>query len=732
MNAAISPRLGIAWLVEKNQSWSFSLDQPEWVLRRPDEERFFFAGASDVEYLNVATREEISDFLNVQVDCLDAFDCVLFLLDGELSRETRQEAASELHDLLENRKVLQDLESLYFSYPLPDSADYDGALQAIRMVSSERAHSFLLQLGELQSWIRRCKDAWEKVGSELFAPGEQDLAEAILLRAGIHRELVTALFNGESLAPLSLSAIQVLQKRNIKNYRNIVASWLSDLARKPAQGRAVLEPEQFDPEDKIEPRKKESGRRRHNQNRRLPMPGGGVFELVKVELAQIRENMKLLRMDLAWPEIEKLISLQLTTESGKEFACKSLCNLDDFAKEIDWESIREKLTSRALELNPKDPFARTQRADVMHGQGNLDGALLLFDSTLEDFPKNKVACCGKAGVLKSMGRLQEAFELYDSTIEKPVHDPVEDMVARNGKAEVLKAMGRLEEALATYESTLRDYPNEVIACSGKAEVLKAMGRLEEALTLYDSIGKDFRQDVVACCGKADVLELMGRFGEALTLYESIICEYPENRVARCGKAEVLKSMGKLEEALATYDSTIQIFPHSAVARCGKASVLSKLKKYDSALACIEQIPVQSRSWVAFHMQAMLFLKVGRHDEGLRELRRGAAECPFVEQRDYFVTSLAMIELHNGKVREAENRLEAVKSFRLQAGRSVLQAHCLAQRDDSTRARSLLDTIAAISPIVEEAAAELRHCLDNVPFVPSRLLMEQEFHMLLAA
>src|SRR5690606_1843015 len=162
--------------------------------------------------------------------------------------------------------------------------------------------------------------------------------------------------------------IQQLQQGEIRNYRVIATSWIDSLPKEGMPERPVVAEEEVELDDFLEPRGKESGRRRHRQRRSLRKPGGGVYAMVKGDLAQIRVKRQFREMARVWPDIEKLITLQLESPSGKEFACKSLCNLDDLAKEMDWHQLRVELTRRAMELNPRDPVARSQHADVMHCQ----------------------------------------------------------------------------------------------------------------------------------------------------------------------------------------------------------------------------------------------------------------------------------------------------------------------------------------------------------------------------
>ena len=142
---------------------------------------------------------------------------------------------------------------------------------------------------------------------------------------------------------------------------------------------------------------------------------------------------------------------------------------------------------------PENPIIRTQLANLMQHQGELETASLIYQQTMIDFPNNVVCRTGLAEVLKKKELFQEAEDIYRQTMS----DFPENAVCRNGLAEVLRKMGRLQEAEELYRQTMSAFPHNVICRTGLAMILFQQHNPEESRRLLTETLQEFPQNKVA-------------------------------------------------------------------------------------------------------------------------------------------------------------------------------------------------------------------------------------------
>ena len=429
------------------------------------------------------------------------------------------------------------------------------------------------------------------------------------------------------------------------------------------------------------------------------------------------------RLEEALEEYDKAVQefpRDVVPRSGRAEVLKAMGRLEEALEEYD----------KAVQEFPRDVVPRNGRAEVLKAMGRLEEALEEYDKAVQEFPRDVVPRSGRAEVLKAMGRLEEALEEYD----KAVQEFPREVVLHSGRAEVLKAMGRLEEALEEYDKAVQEFPRDVVPRNGRAEVLKAMGRLEEALEEYDKAVQEFPRDVVPRSGRAEVLKAMGRLEEALEEYDKAVQEFPREVVLHSGRAEVLKAMGRLEEALEEYDKAVQEFPREAVPRSGRSSVFALLGRYREALALVpSESPTTLHEWVSFHIRGMVLLKQGDLDAAIEIFERGTRENPWIADRKYFRTALAIARLRQKEFQEAVQVIGDEPTSMCQ----VLRIHAFGGLGDTKRAKDAFDRVKdSFLPNVvllrDELAARYVLHVDTGEQRSDDWVFQQECDLLLAA
>ena len=293
-------------------------------------------------------------------------------------------------------------------------------------------------------------------------------------------------------------------------------------------------------------------------------------------------------------------------------------------------------------------------------------------------------------------------------------------MARTGRAETLRTLGRLEDALSDYDRIVEDFPQSVVARNGRAETLRALGRFEEALAAYDRTVEDFPHDAVTRNGRAATLRALGRFEEALAAYDRAVEDFPHDAFARNGRAETLRARGRFEEALAAYDRTVEDFPHDAFARNGRAVVLIDLGRFDEARNTLRSATdkgITATDWVAIHVLSMIELRSGATQRLAADLHRYANTCPFIDQRRYFETSLAVVRLSLRQIKEARRTIGEL-SRRTdfdrdeQAALKLMEAHAEAADGDLVAARESIASASNIVPLEEFRLRQLRRQIES--------------------
>ena len=785
MDAIISGRAGVAFLIEGEVFSSFDVEDPATLLpRRAADLRLLFGEAPDIEFFEDVDHDVAAQHLERAFNCASALDLALILFDSELTDDLRDDAAEELERLLSERPVADYLENVLYGRPLPPAADLAGALARCADGRLPNLSSTLQIFEGYQPSIRDVRTVWDDLPAQLFGGDEQkaDFQHAAV-HEGLFRQLAAEVANGPRarLGEFILRSGINRSITSLRNHRDVIQQWIAPFRSHTAAPRITHEDEDF--LDEASPTRKERRRqgRRESAEEKLNKLQG--------QLDLIVTAMRQRNLALARKITDEVIEYQLKTTRPIR-AAKTLCNLATEAKALGIYSLQLGLTEWATQIAPDDGWswaqyadallrlqrpaealtayeqaesfgagvvARNGTAETLRAMGRLPEALAAYDSAIAQHPESVVAKNGRAETLRALNRLPEALAAYDSAIAQ--HP--ESVVAKNGRAETLRALNRLPEALAAYDSIVADHPENVVARSGRAETLRALGRLPEALDAYDSIAEhledifvktgraevlralarlpealavydsivaDHPENVVARSGRAETLRALGRLPEALAVYDSIVADHPEDVVAKSGRAEVLKTLGHLDDALAAYDSIVADNPEDAVARNGRCCVLVALRRYDEALELLPEAPTTPQDWIGYHIRGMILLRTRKIDEAICIFEHGVRENPIPSSREYFRSALALACLRRGDYERAGSALVEVASPLLQPQANVLRLHAYGALGDELRALAAFEGLRE-KPwyIPNELVSELhrKYLLKEKPRYDEDWVIEQE-------
>ena len=323
-------------------------------------------------------------------------------------------------------------------------------------------------------------------------------------------------------------------------------------------------------------------------------------------------------------------------------------------------------------------------------EGNTDRAL----KYVNDLVEYQRARSEIKDLVKSLCDLaQHAKSIGDSKIQLSLAQRAVKMLPSDGWSQAqlgdaFLCLGQYKNALKAYGDAC-NHGEKAVGLHGRAEAFKAMGRLDEALKEYERSIQEFPHDPVGRSGRAEVLKALGRLDEALAEYNQAVQDFPHEVVPRDGRTEVLKALGQLEEALGVYDQVLKEFPSDVFARNGRASVLALLGRYGEALELLpSESPTTFQDWVAFHIRGMVLLKQGDLDTAIEIFERGTRENPWITDRKYFRTALAVARLRQKEYQEAVQVIGDEPTPVCQ----VLRIHAFGGLGDIEKAKNAFDRV----------------------------------------
>lgn len=141
-------------------------------------------------------------------------------------------------------------------------------------------------------------------------------------------------------------------------------------------------------------------------------------------------------------------------------------NEDDKAKD---------LLTKAVKMEPDNPFGLNELAYLTHLQGDDDLALELVNRSLEEAPEYADALCNKGVILYFRSEFEQSAAVFEETL-RLVPDHVAAMV---GKGNTLTQLCDFDDAQQCYDQALVLDPENADACHGKAVLYRMLGLDDE-------------------------------------------------------------------------------------------------------------------------------------------------------------------------------------------------------------------------------------------------------------
>ncbi len=238
---------------------------------------------------------------------------------------------------------------------------------------------------------------------------------------------------------------------------------------------------------------------------------------------------------------------------------------------------------RAIEIDPRDTRAHTNRGGTLHHLGRFEEALLDYDRAIEIDPRNAFAHINRGNTLDHLERFEEALAACDRAIEIDSRDAA----AHINRGNALRHRERFEEAVVAYDRSIEIDPQDALAHNHRGIALDHLRRFEAALADFDrSIELDPRV-AQTHINRGNTLNELGRSEEALAALDLAIEIDPRDATPHFNAGNSLFGLRRFEEALAAYDRALDINPRDSQAHANRAVVLIALRRLEEALAACD-------------------------------------------------------------------------------------------------------------------------------------------------
>ena len=224
-------------------------------------------------------------------------------------------------------------------------------------------------------------------------------------------------------------------------------------------------------------------------------------------------------------------------------------------------------------------------ARELRNQGELDGAIAIYQQILERDPQQRDAREGLAFTYGLNNQLDESIRIY----EELVKEEQQNLELKLQLAKIYSWKGDLTAAIATYQDILDRDPSKLDARLGLGEVFSWNEQFDEAIAVYQQILERDPENLDVQIKIAQFTSWANRLDAALNLYNAIIAKHPDAVKALAGRAEVTFWLGKSQRAIALYQTALKLFPESPELRLGLARVYRSQGVNNEALQLIQPL-----------------------------------------------------------------------------------------------------------------------------------------------
>jgi len=281
----------------------------------------------------------------------------------------------------------------------------------------------------------------------------------------------------------------------------------------------------------------------------------------------------------------------------------------------------ERVTKRALELDPRHFGALYSLANAQVTLGNQEGALENYNKAMSVNPADPAVLTNYGLALGLLGRHEEAIVLHEKAINyHPNYAPAHECLGSS-----CMAVGHTERAFGEFQKALRLDPRLAKTHHGLGRIYCAKGCFDDAERHFLEAVRLEPNLVAAHIGLSTIARYRGDFEEALriaTLTEKIS---PDDPILQAVKADVQERKGDYNEAYSVLRRLAEKDQLTPLAIETYAKICRKFDACDEALQFIE-MSINAPATDAMERQMLMFAagnlldKLGQYDKAFEWYR----------------------------------------------------------------------------------------------------------------
>jgi tetratricopeptide (TPR) repeat protein len=364
-------------------------------------------------------------------------------------------------------------------------------------------------------------------------------------------------------------------------------------------------------------------------------------------LADLGETLRLMNRD-----VEALQALDRAIDLMPRDAFARACRAAIHVAHGDRSSAMHDL-DRALTLQPDSAFAHSVDGQIRYDSGDYDGAVEALERAvdLDSMQPQYLSMFGDS--LRMVGRREEALAVFENAIElAPTHSG-----AWVGKGALLHELGSSDEGLAAVDHALElEHGTYPLALSSRGHILNDLGdkpAAERSLRL--SLELDARQPL-ALAALAQIVWERGQAVEAFELADRALALNPEITNALVVQARSLRASHDPVAAAAKHRQIVELEPNDPWHHAELGDVLLEAGDAEGAISALDRaLELEPEHWFALATKGQVLRAQGHAQEAVALLAHVVEQ---IDDEPWILTELGEALRLSGRNDEALAALDA--------------------------------------------------------------------------
>ena len=245
----------------------------------------------------------------------------------------------------------------------------------------------------------------------------------------------------------------------------------------------------------------------------------------------------------------------------------------------------ETLWRTTIDRNPDCWLAQDDLGAVLYEKGQVDQAILRFQSSLAIQPDNAEAQNNLGAALAKKGQVDEAITRF----RKAVAIRPNFAEAQKNLGNSLLQKGQVDEAIIEFQKAVALWPGVAQLHSTLGNILLQKGRVDEAIIQFHATLKLHPDDDQAHFNLGIALRQKGQRDEAILEFQKAVAIRPDFAEAQNDLGNTLLLIGRVDEAVTHLRKALEIHPDYAQAHYNLGNALLQKGQVDEAIIQFQKL-----------------------------------------------------------------------------------------------------------------------------------------------